>query len=258
MNKSKEDANARIETAGDGAARCERSKRTAIYAGIFLAAFLLGLVPMWLAARERGRERERAQIELRVNRLQNTLASVAADASGGKYELAQQSASGFHTNLRGEIERDDDSACAGATCASDETRQFIGYRHKGGKRGEKLPNGARDLGGGLLSDENYGVSRFSNGKKFMLWLEKIIDRDEEDVPDWEVKDALVFDKLKKNQKFLLSYSSPCTDNGAENLDIIVLAETHPKHKTYKILKAWRADLEREKFESFSIEGIVCR
>ncbi|HLM02599.1 MAG TPA: hypothetical protein VK400_16215, partial [Pyrinomonadaceae bacterium] len=64
--------------------------------------------------------------------------------------------------------------------------EFIGYRHRGVVYGEILPNGARDLGGGLLSDENYGVSRFAKGKKRMLWLEKITSHDKKGVPNWEV------------------------------------------------------------------------
>jgi hypothetical protein len=78
------------------------------------------------------------------------------------------------------------------------------------------------------------------------------------VPYWEVKDVLTFDNLKKNQRFLYSYSSPCTENGAENLDLIVLAELTPKAKNYKILKAWRANAENEKFEKASLNGIVCQ
>jgi hypothetical protein len=148
------------------------------------------------------------------------------------------------------------SAASVKAALSDELR-FVGYRHKGVARGETLPNGARDLGGGLLSDEDYGVTRFALDGKFMLWLEKIIERDADGVPDWEVLDALVFDKLKKNQKFLFSYSSPCTKNGAENLDLIVMVEENRKRKTYKILRAWLANVETERFEPVSIDPIVC-
>lgn len=135
--------------------------------------------------------------------------------------------------------------------------EFVGYRHKGVPRGDKLPNGARDLGGGLLTDEDYGVSRFSKGKKFMLWLERIVERDDDGVPDWEVKDVLIFEKPKKNQKFLFSYSSTCVIGGAENLDLIVMVEDARKRKTYKILKAWLANVETERFEESSIDSIVC-
>lgn len=134
---------------------------------------------------------------------------------------------------------------------------YIGYKHKGIVYGETLPNGVKDLGGGLLSNENYGVSRFSKGKNFMLWLEKITARGADGVPSWEVKDVLTFDAPKKNQEFLLSYSSGCTQNGKSNLDLIVMAEFAAQNKTYKIKKAWRANVKREKFEKISTANIKC-
>ncbi|MBA2494006.1 MAG: hypothetical protein H0V31_04845 [Acidobacteria bacterium] len=143
------------------------------------------------------------------------------------------------------------------TLAITKKSEYIGYKHKGIKYGETLPNGVKDLGGGLLSNENYGVSRFTKGKKYMLWLEKITARDAKGVPSWEVRDVLSFDKLKKNQEFLFSYSSSCLQNGKGNLDMIVMTELLPKNKTYKVLKAWKANIKREKFDKISIKGIKC-
>lgn len=80
-------------------------RRFAIYAGVLLAVFLLGLVPMWLKAREWAKERDAAQTTLRVSRLQNTLANAALDARRGDYEPARQATSEFFTTLREEIER---------------------------------------------------------------------------------------------------------------------------------------------------------
>jgi hypothetical protein len=141
-----------------------------------------------------------------------------------------------------------------AAIAGDE---YIGYRHLGVTRGETLPNGAIDLGGGLLSDENYGVSRFVKNGKFMLWFEKIVDRNEEGVPYWEVKDVLTFEKPKKNQQFFFSHSSPCLQRQKFILDLIVLAERAPGRKSYKVINAWRASVKNEKFEKTSINKIVC-
>ena len=143
-----------------------------------------------------------------------------------------------------------------STAVFSQKTKYIGYEHKGVVYGETLPNGIKDLGGGLLSDENYGVSRFAKGKKNMLWLEKISSRDSKGVPNWEVKDVLTFDGLKKNQEFLASYSSPCTQNGRSNLDLIVRVERSPKKK-YKILEAWIADVKKEKFRKISTKGIKC-
>lgn len=137
-------------------------------------------------------------------------------------------------------------------------KKYIGYKHKGVLYGETLPNGVKDHGGGLMSNSNYGVSRFSKDKKFMLWLEKITARDAKGVPTWQVKDVLTFDSLKKNQEFQFSYSSICRQNGRENLDLIVLTELSPTKKTYQVIRAWRANLKTEKFEKISEKGIVCK
>jgi hypothetical protein len=149
------------------------------------------------------------------------------------------------------------SLFAVSTFAMPFSDEFIGYRHRGVLRGEKLPNGARDLGGGLLSNEDYGVTRFVKGQKYMLWFEKVIDRNSEGVPLWEVKDVLAFVKPKKNEEFFFSYSSPCRQNRKVNLDLVVLAEHMPRQKSYKVIKAWRANVKNEKFEVVTTKGIVC-
>ena len=139
---------------------------------------------------------------------------------------------------------------------SAQKKEFIGFKHKGVVSGQTLPNGVKDLGGGLLSDDNYGVTRYLKGKKHYLWLEKIVSRDSDGVPSWIVTDVLEFNDLKQNQEFLFSYSSTCRLNGREDLDVIVLAELQ-KNKTYKILQAWKANDKNEKFEKVSTSGIKC-
>jgi hypothetical protein len=81
------------------------SSRLAAYAVALLVVFLLGLVPMWLTARERARELEHAEQHLRLAHLQNMLASGVVDARRGDYEAARQSASRFFTEARGEVDR---------------------------------------------------------------------------------------------------------------------------------------------------------
>jgi len=135
---------------------------------------------------------------------------------------------------------------------------YIGYRHEGVRFGEKLPNGAQDLGGGLISDEDYGVTRFKKGDVYMLWFERIISRNKEGVPRWEVLDVLSFKGLKRNQQFLFSYSSPCRLRGKENLDLIVQAEVSPRTKKYIPVKAWLANIETGTFRIIQVTGISCR
>jgi hypothetical protein len=79
-------------------------RRVGIYLGVALVVFLLGLVPMWLKARANAEQRDAARRELRVSRMQNTLASAAVDAQRGEYEPARQSASDFFTALREQVD----------------------------------------------------------------------------------------------------------------------------------------------------------
>jgi hypothetical protein len=77
-----------------------RVKRIAIFAGIVLAAFLIGLVPMALKAWNSANERDAAQKELRLCRLQSNLASAVINARRGEYEPARQATSDFFSALR--------------------------------------------------------------------------------------------------------------------------------------------------------------
>lgn len=94
---------------GNSIGQNERVRRVILFAAVLLVVFLAGLVPMWMTARTRTRERDAAQAALRISNLQNALANAAVDARRGEYEPARQAASDFFTNLRTEIERGSDS-----------------------------------------------------------------------------------------------------------------------------------------------------
>lgn len=81
-----------------------RVKRIAIFAAIVLMAFLIGLVPMALKAWSSANERDAAQKELRLCRLQGTLASAVNYARRGEYEPARQGTSDFFTALRSQVD----------------------------------------------------------------------------------------------------------------------------------------------------------
>jgi len=84
-------------------------RRFVIYAGVLLAVFLLGFVPMWLKARECGRSLAGAEQQLSLARMQSNLASAVIDARRGDYEPARQAASQFFTSVRAEADRGDAS-----------------------------------------------------------------------------------------------------------------------------------------------------
>src|SRR6185369_5868266 len=81
-----------------------RVKRIVIFAAIILAAFLVGLVPMGLKAWSRGNERDAAQKELRLCKLQSRLASATISARRGDYEPARQATSDFFSALHFQLE----------------------------------------------------------------------------------------------------------------------------------------------------------
>jgi len=82
-----------------------RVKRMAIYGAIVLVAFLVGLVPMGLKAWGRGNERDAAQKELRLCKLQLRLASATISARRGDYEPARQATSDFFSALHLQLEQ---------------------------------------------------------------------------------------------------------------------------------------------------------
>ncbi|MEZ5426628.1 MAG: hypothetical protein R2747_10210 [Pyrinomonadaceae bacterium] len=134
---------------------------------------------------------------------------------------------------------------------------YIGYQYTGVTYNQKLPNGVRDLGGSLLENENYGVSRMKKGKTEMLWLTRITGRNWSGLPNWQVKDVIYLPQLKENQEILQGMTFPCTINKKEDLNLIVLAELLPEKNSYSIQKAWRADTRTKKFEAVSTRGISC-
>lgn len=105
-------------THGISASRKESSldwRKIGIYSAIALGIFLLGLIPMWLKARENAGQRDAAQRELRLSRLENTLASAVIDARRGEYEMARQTTSDFFTVLRQQLDAAPDESVFTAT-----------------------------------------------------------------------------------------------------------------------------------------------
>ena len=83
--------------------RDPRLKRIAIFAAIVVVAFLIGLTPMWLKARSAANERDAARRELRLCKLQSTLATATLHARRGEYEVARQATSDFFTALYNQV-----------------------------------------------------------------------------------------------------------------------------------------------------------
>lgn len=79
-------------------------RQFAIYAIILGLVFLLGLVPMWLTARTRAKERDDARRELRLSDMENNLGAGVINARRGEYEPARQATSSFFNALRAQCD----------------------------------------------------------------------------------------------------------------------------------------------------------
>lgn len=83
----------------------QKRRRIVIYAAVLLAVFLVGLIPMWLLARGRAADRDAAQRDLRLCRLESSLLSATVDARRGEYERARVAASNFFTSLHEQVDQ---------------------------------------------------------------------------------------------------------------------------------------------------------
>ena len=92
---------------GEELRRASRPMRSRIivYAVVLLAVFLLGLVPMWIAARGRAAELDTARHDLRLCQLEKSLLSAAVESRRGEYEGARSAASNFFTSLGQQVDQ---------------------------------------------------------------------------------------------------------------------------------------------------------
>lgn len=88
------------DRAGDSTKR-----RVITYAAVLLIGVLIGLIPMWLLARERGAELELTERNLRLCLLENDLVSAVIEARRGEYERARVMASNFFTSLFEQVDQ---------------------------------------------------------------------------------------------------------------------------------------------------------
>ncbi len=85
------------------------ARKVIIYGTVLIAAFLIGFIPMWLSARSCSDNLSDTQNQLKAAQMRNTIATAAIDARRGEYEPARQAASDFFTNLRTEMESDENT-----------------------------------------------------------------------------------------------------------------------------------------------------
>ena len=142
--------------------------------------------------------------------------------------------------------------------------QFINYKYKGVSPPNRLPNGVKHLGGGLVgnfdADPVYGISRVTKGTTTMLWLEVSTGRDATGVTGWRVLDVLSFPALRPTQHlaFALDPAIECVRDGKELTDdTVIIGQLFRKSGTYKPEGVWIANLKTGKFERSTVAGLKC-
>lgn len=105
----KEEKDAKLDDKLSGR-KLTKLERLGIFLALLFVAFMLGFIPMWLVKRTVAIERDAVVQELRASQLQNNLGSSMVGARMGEYEQARVAASSFFTDLRDEIDRQDDAA----------------------------------------------------------------------------------------------------------------------------------------------------
>ena len=108
--------------------------------------------------------------------------------------------------------------------------------------------------GEILSTE-YSVQIVQQGNIMMLWLERMICRDDEGKAYWEIRDVLLLPALRENEELILSN---CTSNGEFSTEIVAVGEFIPGvDNPTKIVYGWRVDLYNESFEQLFPDRITC-
>ena len=80
-------------------------QKLGVYTLLVVTSLVVGMVPMWLKASQNAAERDAAQQELRLTRMENVLAGSVISAKRGDYEPARQTASDFFNAVRSQVDR---------------------------------------------------------------------------------------------------------------------------------------------------------
>lgn len=117
-------------------------------------------------------------------------------------------------------------------------------------------------GGSIISsgyfEPKYSIARFQkkNTDEYLLFLDKTIGRDGSHAI------FLVLDILKtpviKSSEQLMYGMNVCKFKGKFDNEIIAIAKYEEVHELVNIIKAWRANTAKGKFEEILITGITCQ
>ncbi len=112
----------------------------------------------------------------------------------------------------------------------------------------------------ILNSDKYALQFMTNPEKKMLWLIRQMYLGKDRVLHWNTKAVMVMPEWQDDEAFI---PNGCTRGGIIDNEVFVIAkwDNTSKKLSYitsdKIVKAWKANTERETFEAIATDNIEC-
>jgi hypothetical protein len=131
--------------------------------------------------------------------------------------------------------------------------QYIGQTHPPLKDGLKEESG--NVIGDPIDNTMYSVALISSGDLQMLWLESSSSRNNKGQAIWKVFDVIAAPTYGKDQTLVIGF---CKIDDKSDPEVIAVVNYEQDKKYFnKIIKAWRANRTKGKFESITPKGVSC-
>ena len=131
--------------------------------------------------------------------------------------------------------------------------QYIGLTHPPLKDGLKEEYG--NIIGDPFNNTVYSVAWMSSECSQMLWLESSSSRNVKGQPIWKVLDVMAAPNYGKDETLVIGFCK--IDDKSDPEVLAVVKYEQDKEYFNKIIKAWRANRTKGKFESITTKGISC-
>jgi hypothetical protein len=131
--------------------------------------------------------------------------------------------------------------------------KYIGQTHP------LLKDGLREESGNMIGDPSnstvYSVNLISSADSQMLWLESSSSRNNKGQSIWRVLDVIAAPNYGKGQSLVIGF---CKIDDRSDPEVLAVVD-YQQDKEYfnKIIKAWRANRTKGKFESITTKGVSC-
>jgi|WetSurMetagenome_2_1015567.scaffolds.fasta_scaffold246302_3 hypothetical protein len=131
--------------------------------------------------------------------------------------------------------------------------QYVGLTYPPLKDGLKEESG--NMIGDPINNTNYSVAFMSNEGSNMLWLESSSSRNIKGLPIWKVLDVIAAPNYGKDETLIIGF---CKIDDRSDSEVLAVVKYEQNKKYFNnVIKAWRANRAKGKFESITTKGISC-